>query len=188
MKKKFKLSVFAITCLLSLGCFHNSSYAQTAVNSIKISGGEFGIGTTLVFPDEGTVMNQVQYVAATSDGKTTITINSNEVKYKGKEINLMLMVTLQDGKSAGNYTLENPNGTPPPPNAEVSVRIGADEGITGHEIISESGNVNLTAFGGPSNFLIGTFSGLFYEGVDGKINKYQVSGKFKAYRMANDEN
>ena len=133
-------------------------------------------------------MNQVMYVAGTSDGKATIRINGNEVKYKGKEINLILMITLKDGKSAGNYTLKNPEETPPPPNAEVSVRIGADEGITGHEMISESGNVNLTAFGGPGNFLIGTFSGAFYEIVNGKKNKYTVSGKFKAYRTANDEN
>lgn len=187
MKTKIKAIVPFVSLMLLLTGLCNASYAQTFANSVKISGGEFGTGKTLVFQDEGAAMNKALYVAATSDGKTTIRINGSDVKYKGKEINLLVMITLMDGKSAGGYTLKKPD-TPPPPNAEVSVQIGAVEGITGHFLNSESGNVNVTSFGKPGNFMTGTFSGSFYEIVDGKKINYQVSGKLKAFRIANDEN
>ncbi len=178
MKKKIQLLLPAIISSLSLLCFCSASYAQTADNSIKISGGEFGSGQTFVFPDEGKAMNQAFY-HATSDKRITVQLNNNEVKYKGKEISLGVLINLKDPKGAGIYKL-----APKFANGDVAVQIGADEGIAGHVIASITATVNLTAFGGKGTFAIGTFSGNFFEVVDGKKIDYQVSGKFKVYRIA----
>ena len=66
--------VFAII----LFCTSINCFAQTADNSIRISGGEYGIGVTFVFAHISKIMDQVEYTAARSNGKTTVHLVSNK--------------------------------------------------------------------------------------------------------------